>query len=56
MRDVKVVSEKDFLEHVEEMKRLTGHDGSAPRSKQPRINVREHVAALMKESEMSVGG
>jgi hypothetical protein len=46
MPEVRKVSREEFLAHIEEMKRLTGHDGSAPRSKQPRINVRELVAAL----------
>jgi hypothetical protein len=46
MSEVRKVTREEFLAHIEEMKRLTGHDGSAPRSKQPRINVRELVAAL----------
>ena len=33
-----------------------GISGEFPRSSKPRINVREHVAALMKGTEMSVGG
>jgi hypothetical protein len=46
MSEARKVTKEEFLAHIEEMKSLTGHDGSAPRSKQPRINVRELVAAL----------
>jgi hypothetical protein len=42
-------------ELVEKMK-AKGFTGEFPRSSKPKINVREHVAALMKETEMSVGG
>jgi hypothetical protein len=32
--------------HIDEMKRVTGHDGRAPRSERPQVNVRELVASL----------
>jgi len=46
MSEVRKISAEEHSAHIAEMKRSTGHDGSAPRSKQPRINVRERVAAL----------
>jgi hypothetical protein len=40
------LTEGERLAHLEEMRHLTGHDGTAPRSRQPKVNVRELVAAL----------
>ncbi|NTF17484.1 hypothetical protein G6L37_03590 [Agrobacterium rubi] len=46
MREVRKVTAEEFAAHIEEMKRVTGHDGSAPKSRQPKIDVRELVASL----------
>ena len=44
--DMKTVTKEEFALHLEEMRRRTGQDGKAPRSSQPKVNVREIVERL----------